>query len=471
MEYISTRGLAPSLGFRDVLIAGLASDGGLYVPAEWPSIPPTDIAGLADVPYPEAAYRIVRRFVGGEIRDRNLRALCNAAYAGFDTPDVAPLRKLDTDVYVLELFHGPTLAFKDVAMQLLARMMDEVLAERGKRITIVGATSGDTGAAAIEAFRGHDRADVFILFPKGRISPIQQRQMTTTGAPNIFPIAIEGTFDDCQAILKGLFADPTFRDSVSLSGVNSINWARVLGQVVYYFTAAVALGAPDRRISFSVPSGNFGNVYAGYVAKRMGLPIQTLAVATNVNDILARAFAAGRYEVRQVIATSSPSMDIQVSSNFERLLFDAYRRDPAAIRRLMDRLAETGSFEIAPDALAAIRADFAAGTADEAETSRTIRSICSETGFLPDPHTAVGLAVGRAFAEQGIPMVTLATAHPAKFPEAVTAAGAEAPPLPSGLSDLPDREERYSVLANSRRIVADYIAARARSVTAGLQRA
>ena len=466
MEYVSTRGQAPALGFRDVLMAGLARDGGLYVPAEWPVLSSRAIAGLAGRPYADVAFDIVRPFVGGEIPDNNLKDMCRAAYATFRHEDVAPLRQLAPDRIVLELFHGPTLAFKDVAMQLLARLMQHVLTERGERVTIAGATSGDTGAAAIEAFRDRDNVDVFILFPEGRISAIQRRQMTTTGAANVFPIAIKGTFDDCQAILKGLFASHDFRDSVSLSGVNSINWARILGQIVYYFTAAVALGAPSRPVSFTVPTGNFGDIYAGYVAKRMGLPIDTLVVATNVNDILARTIATGRYDVRSVTATSSPSMDIQVSSNFERLLFEAYGRDAAAVRALMDRLRIDGVFEIAPDALAAIRADFAAGTADETETAQTIAATYAETGFLPDPHTAVGLAVAAHFAEPGVPMVTLATAHPAKFPEAVIAAAGVEPELPEALAGILDREERYATLANDRRAVEDYIATRSRAAAA-----
>ena len=463
MEYVSTRGQAPALGFRDVLMAGLARDGGLYVPAAWPALSAEAISGFAGRAYADVAFDVVRPFVGGEIADRDLRDVCRAAYATFRDDAVAPLRKLGPDRYVLELFHGPTLAFKDVAMQLLSRLMGHVLAERGERITIVGATSGDTGAAAIEAFRDRDNVDVFILFPEGRISDVQRRQMTTTGATNVHPIAVKGTFDDCQSILKSLFANQRFRDSVSLSGVNSINWARILGQIVYYFTAAAALGAPSTAVSFTVPTGNFGDIYAGYVAKRMGLPIRRLAIATNVNDILARTLATGRYDVRSVTATSSPSMDIQVSSNFERLLFEAYGRDAAAIRDLMDRLATTGAFDIAPGPLAAIRRDFTAGTADEAETARTIAATFAETGFLPDPHTAVGLSVAARFAEPGIPMVTLATAHPAKFPDAVTAASGVAPPLPASLAGILNRNEQYVTLANDRLAVEDYIAARSRA--------
>ena len=465
MQYVSTRGLAPALGFRDVLMAGLARDGGLYVPATWPVLTPETIAGFAGRPYPEVAFAVIRPFVDGEISDRNLKEMCRAAYAVFRDDAVAPLTKLAPDQYVLELFHGPTLAFKDVAMQLLARLMDHALTERGGRVTIVGATSGDTGAAAIEAFRGRDHVDVFILFPEGRISSFQQRQMTTTGADNVHPIAIRGTFDDCQAIVKGMFGNVAFRDRFALAGVNSINWARILGQIVYYFTAAVALGAPVRPVSFTVPTGNFGDIFAGYVAKRMGLPIETLVVATNVNDILARTLAAGRYDVRGVTATSSPSMDIQVSSNFERLLFEAYGRDGAAIRLLMDSLARTGSFDVAPEALAAVRADFAAGRADETEVAATIRDTYAATGFLADPHTAVGLAVARQFSKPGVPMVTLATAHPAKFPETVKAAAAVVPRLPAGFGDVMSRPERYTTLANDRKAVEDHVAERSRVLT------
>ena len=347
--------------------------------------------------------------------------MCGEAYARFRHPAVAPLRQLASGEWVLELFHGPTLAFKDVAMQLLARLMDHVLRARGRRVTIVGATSGDTGGAAVEAFRGRDNVDVFILFPEGRVSPFQQRQMTTTGAANVHAIAIKGTFDDCQAIVKGMFNNRVFRETVALAGVNSINWARIVAQVVYYVTAAVALGAPRRAVSFTVPTGNFGDVFAGYVAKRIGLPIDRLVVATNVNDILARTLASGRYELKPVTATASPSMDIQISSNFERLLFEAYGRDAAAVRRLMSDLAAGSTFTIAEGPLARIRDDFAGGRTDEAETAATIRETWQTTGFLPDPHTAVGLAVARRFAAPGTPMITLATAHPAKFADAVEA--------------------------------------------------
>jgi threonine synthase len=463
MEYVSTRGLAPALGFSEVLMAGLARDGGLYVPVAWPTFPREFIGALAGRPYAEVAFEVIRPFIGQAIPDADLREMCRAAYATFRDPTVAPLTRLGPDSYALELFHGPTLAFKDVAMQLLALLMDHVLARRGGRITIVGATSGDTGAAAIEAFRGRAGIDVFILFPENRVSPFQQRQMTTVADDNVHAVAVKGTFDDCQAILKGLFNDAAFRDAVSLSGVNSINWARILGQIVYYFTAAVALGAPGKRVSFTVPTGNFGDIFAGYVAKRMGLPIETLVIATNVNDILVRTLETGRYDVRGVTATSSPSMDIQVSSNFERLLFEAYDRDAAAIRALMDDLATTGTFTIADKPLAAIRRDFAAGRADEAETAATIRTVYEATGFLADPHTAVGLAVAARFARPGTPMVTLSTAHPAKFPAAVAEASGIAPRLPPGFDGMVTRSERFVTLANDRQAVEDHIARYARA--------
>ncbi|MEJ0012224.1 MAG: threonine synthase [Bauldia sp.] len=463
MEYVSTRGQAPTLSFSDVLMAGLATDGGLYVPASWPQISRAAIAGFAGRSYPDVAFDIVQPFVGADIGEADLRRMIRTAYAGFGDKAVAPLREIAPNSYVLELFHGPTLAFKDVAMQLLAQLMDHVLAKRGNRITIVGATSGDTGAAAIEAFRGHANIDVFILFPEGRVSPFQQRQMTTTGAANVHPIAIKGTFDDCQAILKALFNKRDFREAVSLSGVNSINWARILGQIVYYFTAAAALGAPEKRVSFTVPTGNFGDIFAGYVAKKMGLPIETLVIATNVNDILARTIATGRYEVRGVNATTSPSMDIQVSSNFERLLFEAYGRDAAAVRALMADLAASGSFAIAPHALGLIRADFAAGSADEAEVAETIARTLNASGFLPDPHTAVGLAVARRFALPHVPMVTLATAHAAKFADAVKAAAGVEPALPVGFAPVMAKAERYVTLANSGQAVEDHIRAASRA--------
>ena len=464
MKYVSTRGQAPALGFSDVLLAGLASDGGLYVPESWPALSAETIAGFAGRPYHEVAFEIVRLFVDGEIADADLKRMCVEAYAGFRHPAVAPLVQLGPGEWALELFHGPTLAFKDFAMQLLARLMDHVLAKRGERVTIIGATSGDTGGAAVEAFRDRGNSDLFMLFPENRVSPFQQRQMTTAGADNVHAIALKGTFDDCQATVKAMFGNPALRQRLSITAVNSINWARIVAQIVYYFTAAVALGAPGRKIAFTVPTGNFGDVYAGYVAKAMGLPVARLVIATNVNDILARALATGRYALRAVTATASPSMDIQISSNFERLLFEVCGRDAARIRRLMADLATSGAFTIDPGPLAAIHADFAAGTADEAATAATMREVFRDTGFLADPHTAVGLSVARAHLALDVPMVTLSTAHPAKFPAAVEAAAGRRPEPPPGFAELLSKDEHFAILPNDRGAVEEFVMERARAV-------
>ena len=464
MEYISTRGEAPALGFRDALLAGLARDGGLYLPREWPVMTKREIRGLRGKRYQEIAFEILHRFTGEEIPADSLRSMIEEAYATFRHPAVVPLVQTGPNDFVLELFHGTTLAFKDVAMQLLARLMDYVLAERGERATIVGATSGDTGGAAIDAFAGRDRTDVFILFPKGKVSPVQQRQMTTSAAANVHALAIEGNFDDCQNLVKEMFNDAAFRDRVGLSGVNSINWARIMAQVVYYFTAAVSLGGPDRKISFTVPTGNFGDIFAGYVAKRMGLPIERLVIATNDNDILARTLKTGRYEMRGVKATTSPSMDIQISSNFERLLFEAYAREPASVRSAMASLKQSGAFEIQPEALKAIRREFRAARATEKQVAATIRDTVAETGYLVDPHTATGLFVaGKQPRKTTSPMVTLATAHPAKFPAAVKSACGIDPALPSWLADLMDREERFDILPAELKDVENFIGGHTRA--------
>ncbi|WP_421724574.1 threonine synthase [Bauldia sp.] len=464
MHYVSTRGQASALGFSDALLAGLATDGGLYVPEAWPQVAPETIAGFASQPYADVAYSVVRPFVGDDIADIDLRRMCIEAYATFRHTAVAPLVQLEPGGWVLELFHGPTLAFKDVAMQLLSRLMDHVLAERGERVTIIGATSGDTGAAAVEAFRDRANVDLFMLLPEGRVSPFQQRQMTTSGAANIHPIVVQGTFDDCQAIVKAMFSNPRLRERLALSGVNSINWARIVAQIVYYFTAAAALGAPDRRVSFTVPTGNFGDIYAGYAAKRMGLPIDQLVIATNVNDILARTLASGRYEVGRVQPTTSPSMDIQVSSNFERVIFEACGRNGDAVRRMMASLAQSGGFSLEPETLRAIRDDFIAGTATEDESRATIARTFERTGFLPDPHTAVGLAIAERVESTDTPMVTLATAHPAKFAAAVEAAIGRPPPLPDGFDDFEQREERFAVLPNSQEAVEAFLMDNAKAV-------
>ncbi|WP_313197044.1 threonine synthase [Rhizobium sp.] len=463
MEYISTRGTAPALGFRDALMAGLAKDGGLYVPRKWPTLSKKQIRALRGKPYQEVAFEILSLFVDGEIADDKLRGMIDEAYATFRHPAVVPLVQVGPNDFILELFHGTTLAFKDVAMQLLARLMDHVLAERGERATIVGATSGDTGGAAIDAFAGRERTDIFILFPHEKVSPVQQRQMTSSSASNVHAIAVKGNFDDCQNLVKEMFNDAAFRDKVKLSGVNSINWARIMSQVVYYFTAALSLGGPDRKISFTVPTGNFGDIFAGYVARKMGLPIDRLVIATNDNDILARTLKTGRYEMKGVKATTSPSMDIQISSNFERLLFEAYDRDDAAVRRSMDGLKQSGSFEIKEKALKAIKREFRAGRATERQVAATIRETLSATGYLLDPHTATGVFVAAKNAKPSSPMVTLSTAHPAKFPAAVKSACGIDPALPSWLSDLMQREERFDILEPELKAVETFIGSNARA--------
>ncbi len=468
MRYVSTRGEAPSLDFVEVMLAGLARDGGLYVPETWPALSRATIESFAGKPYAEVAVEVIRPFVGDGISESDLARMAREAYGTFRHPAVAPLTQLNPSLFVLELFHGPTLAFKDLAMQLLARLMDHVLQQRGERTTIVVATSGDTGGAAIEAFRGRAQVDVVVLFPQGRISDVQRRMMTTARDANVHAVAIEGTFDDCQALVKAMFNHHAFRDRVRLSGVNSINWARIVAQAVYYFTAAVALGSPRQKIAFTVPTGNFGDVYAGYVASRMGLPVDRLVVATNVNDILVRTFATGIYEIRDVVATSSPSMDIQVSSNFERLLFDAYNRDAKSIRALMGSLAQSRRFAIAARPLQEMRALFTADRADEQEAAAEIRAWMREADYCVDPHTAVALAVAEKEArDPAVPMVVLSTAHPAKFPDAVKAACGIAPALPEWLADLPKRDERVTVLPADQAAVEKFVVAASRAAREG----
>jgi threonine synthase len=446
MRYISTRGSAPELTFEDTMLTGLARDGGLYVPADLPRMGPGDIAALAGLPYEEVAFHVMRPFVGDSFSDAEFGDCIARAYAGFGHAARAPLKQMQDNHFLLELFHGPTLAFKDFAMQLIGQLFQSALARNGQRVTIVGATSGDTGSAAMEAFRGLDNVDVFILYPHGRVSDVQRRQMTTVHESNAHALAIDGTFDDAQARLKDMFNDFTFRDEVRLAGVNSINFARVLAQVVYYFTAAVALGAPHRPVSFCVPTGNFGDIFAGYLAKRMGLPIERLVVATNQNDILHRALSSGDYVTHGVTPSISPSMDIQVSSNFERALFDAYGRDGRAVAQLMDELKQ-GGFHISQGALEHLRGHFASGRASEAETSAMIARARVEMGELLCPHSAVGVHVAQDFLGT-TPMVTLATAHPAKFPDAVEAATGLRPALPPRMADLFDRPERMTRVGN-----------------------
>lgn len=447
MNYISTRGAAPELAFEQAMLTGLARDGGLYVPADIPRLSAADIAALSGLSYEETAFRIMRPFIGDAFSDTEFGDIIEKTYGGFGHAARAPLKQLAPNHFLLELFHGPTLAFKDFAMQLIGQMFQVSLSRAGERVTIVGATSGDTGSAAIEAFRGLDAVDVFILFPDGRVSDVQRRQMTTPQEDNVHALALKGDFDDCQARLKDMFNDFAFRDSVRLAGVNSINWARVLAQVVYYFSSAVSLGAPHRPVSFTVPTGNFGDIFAGYIAKRMGLPIDTLAVATNQNDILHRCLSGRGYHKGPTVPSISPSMDIQVSSNFERALFDAYGRDGAAVRQLMSELSE-GGFEVSQGAFEYLRDVFASGRASEDETRETIRATLLASGELLCPHSAVGVKVANELRDPKTPMITLATAHPAKFPAAVEEASGVFPPLPPRLSDLYERSERLTQVDN-----------------------
>jgi threonine synthase len=462
LKYISTRGAAPPLDFDGVLLAGLAVDGGLYVPERWPVLTWADIESFQGLDYAELAVRVMRPFVAGRINDDAFARIVREAYAPFDHAAVTPLKQLDAGTWLLELFHGPTLAFKDLALQLVGRLFDHVLRARGRRVTIVGATSGDTGSAAIEACRDRDAIEIFILHPKGRVSEVQRRQMTTVQSANVHNIAVEGTFDDCQDLVKAMFADRRFRDELQLSAVNSINWARVMAQIVYYVFAAAALGAPGRRVSFAVPTGNFGNVYAGYAAANMGLPVDRLVVGCNVNDILARVLAGEDMVIRDVVPSLSPSMDIQVSSNFERLIFDLYDRDGAATADALVRFRRDGRLALGTERWRRARKWFQGFRLDDEGTLAEIARIYRETGELVDPHSAVGVAAGRASAgDRGSPMVCLATAHPAKFPDAIAKAVGVRPALPARLADLFERPERMTVLRNDLAVVEDFVRARA----------
>ncbi len=462
MKYVSTRGEAPVLGFEDALLAGLARDGGLYVPETWPVLSRDAIASFAGKPFHEVAAAVVGALSGGAIPAAELARMTREAYGTFGHAAVTPLVQVTPNTFILELFHGPTLAFKDVAMQLLARLMDHVLAKRNQRATIVGATSGDTGGAAIEAFRASTRTDVMILFPDGRVSDVQRRMMTTPTEPHLHALSVSGTFDDCQARVKDMFNHHAFRDSVKLSGVNSINWARIAAQVTYYVVAGAALGAPHRKVSFSVPTGNFGDIFAGYVAKKMGLPIDQLIIATNSNDILARTVETGRYETRDVVVTSSPSMDIQVSSNFERYLFEASGRNTGEIRRMMGALKQSGSFGLGPVAKT-LQAEFQASKADEAAVKSVTQRTLDTAGYLLDPHTACGVVAANK-AKSASPVVVLATAHPAKFPHTLTGAW---PALPPRLSTLMTDPERMAQLPNDATKIEHYVAAHSRAARDG----
>lgn len=449
MRYISTRGQAPARDFAGVLLAGLAEDGGLYVPESWPVLSPADWRALRGLPYPRLAARILQRFVSDSIPFDVLTRICADAYRDFGHPAVVPLVQLDTGLFVQELFHGPTLAFKDMAMQVLGRLFDHVLQAEDKRVTIVGATSGDTGSAALEACAGRDRIDIVILHPHERTSLVQRRQMTTVNAPNVANIAIQGTFDDCQDLVKAMFADAPFRQEMRLSAVNSINWARIAAQIPYYVAAALALGAPDRETAFAVPTGNFGNVLAAWAARRMGLPIARLIVGSNRNDILTRFLDSNDMSVSTVLPSLAPSMDIQVSSNFERALFELLDRDPVATSASMRGFRETGRMSV-PDAVwRRARTVFHGFRLDDEGIEAEIRRVHAATGYLADPHTAVGIAAARARApQQAVTTVAMGTAHPAKFPEAMERATGLHPALPPRLADLFTREERFTVLPN-----------------------
>ena len=448
MRYISTRGTAPSKDFADTLLAGLAEDGGLYVPDFWPSFSRNELEALRGQPYAHLATEILKPFVGDCIPHDTLRQLAEASYATFRHPATVPLVQLDTNLWSLELFHGPTLAFKDVAMQLLGRLFDYVLTRRGERITIVGATSGDTGSAAIEACRDRANIDIVILHPRGRTSEVQRRQMTTVDAPNVKNIAIEGNFDDCQNMVKAMFADAAFRTQLNLSAVNSINWARIAAQIPYYVSAALTLGAPDRPVTFAVPTGNFGNVLAAWAARRIGLPIGRLIVASNRNDILARFLAKNDMSIRPVEPSLSPSMDIGVSSNFERLLYELLGRDAALTAATMEAFQKTGRMDIPPAAWTEARTVFEGFKLDDDGTTAEIRHSYARSGYLADPHTAIGLAAARALAPGHLPAIAAATAHPAKFPDAMQQATGERTPLPPPLAHLYETAENYSVASN-----------------------
>ena len=451
MRYVSTRGRAAELGFCDALLAGLATDGGLYVPQSWPKQPT-----LAGSTYASKAASLMAPYVEGEIPQDVFAQLCATAYSTFRDPAVVPLVQIAPEHYLLELFHGPTLAFKDVALQLIGQLFDYVLTQRNQRVMIVGATSGDTGSAAIDGVKGCKNVNIVILYPNGRVSDVQRRQMTTITSPNVHTVAVDGTFDDCQDLVKAMFNDAPFREANSLSAVNSINWARVMAQMVYYFTALETLG---RSASFSVPTGNFGNVLAGWIAKQMGADIEKLIVGSNSNDILTRFFETHSMDMLPVIPTLSPSMDIQVSSNFERLLFEMNNRDGGATTEQLNRFRQSGKLSVEPDQYAKwIAPTFRAHRANNDETLAVMKRIYGESGMLVDPHTAVGIASAEACAEPGIPTITLATAHPAKFPDAVKKATGVHPALPDHVADLFDREERIVNLPNDLQAIEAFVA-------------
>lgn len=450
ITYHSTRGNAPILNFEDAVLTGLASDGGLYVPSRLPQFSTHQIAAMKGISYPELAFRLIQPFVGDAISEDELLSLLSESYREFRHRAVAPLKQLGNQEWVLELFHGPTLAFKDFALQFLGRLISHILKKRQEKIVILGATSGDTGSAAIAGCRGRDNMQIVILYPHGRVSDVQRRQMTTVEDGNVHCVAIDGTFDDCQNLVKQLFSDPAFREKQKLVAVNSINWARILAQVVYYFYAALQLGSPARTFSFSVPTGNFGDIYAGYLAREMGLPIENLLIASNSNDILTRCVEIGEYKMNGVMKTLSPSMDIQISSNFERLIYNLYEGDAEPVRAHMASLKQQQSFTLSPTAHRELKNSFSAVSVSDEETTATIRDLYKQTGELLDPHTAVGVAASRkARSHMSKSYITLATAHPAKFPDAVKAATGIEPKLPPHLADIFGKKERFTPLANN----------------------
>ena len=459
MYYHSTRGLAPHLTFSAAMLSGLARDGGLYVPHAIPTLSHATIAGFAGQSYNAVTEAVLTPYLVGDSFRSKLPALIAKAYQTFRHSAMVPLVELERNLFLAELFHGPTLAFKDLAMQLLGQMMNALLEERGQRATILGATSGDTGAAAVSAFANLPAIDLFILYPNGRISEVQRRQMTTSGAGNVHCLAVDGTFDDCQALVKTLFNDMAFRDETHLSGINSINWARVAAQMVYFFTTSVSLGAPYRPVSFSVPTGNFGNILAGYYAKKMGLSIETLMIASNSNDILPRVLESGQYKPQGVVPTQSPSMDIQISSNFERLLFDVFGQDGTKLRGTMNNFAQSGELVLETDALATIHQNFAACRVSEDDTTTTMREVYQGSGYVLDPHSAIGVyAARRQLAKNPqTPVIALATAHPAKFPDAVKAATGVCPALPTFMGDLYERLENTTPMSNNAQKLANFI--------------
>jgi threonine synthase len=460
MKYISTRGQAPALSFGDVLLAGLASDGGLYVPEQLPKYSTEEIASWASLSYQELAFKVMWPFVEDEIPAEEFKRMIDEAYAGFNHSAVAPMVQTDNNEWVLELFRGPTLAFKDFALQLLGRLMDYVLGQRGEKLVILGATSGGTGSAAIEGCRHSEHLDIFILHPYQRVSEVQRRQMTTVIDDNVFNIAVKGNFDDCQGMVKSSFADQSFLKGAKLGAVNSINWARIMAQIVYYFSSALAVGGPHRKVSFSVPTGNFGDIFAGYLAKQMGLPIDQLVVATNQNDILHRTIATNDMSRQALNVTLSPSMDIMVSSNFERLLFDAHGRDSAELADLMARF-NAGDVTLNDEAWKYVKENFDSYKVDDARTCEVIAEVFNSTQYLLDPHTAIGLEAARqCWKDKSVPMITLATAHPVKFPEAVEKAGCQSPSLPEHMKDLFEREEAYEVIDNDLAAVQGFVAER-----------